>query len=350
VSVVQLEREQHTVLTLAAVLALIVVFYLIVPVGAGILLGAFLAFMAQPTFERLRARTGPGVASALTVLGAALGLAALFGALGWILVVRGTKLAERVVAESKPGGVVDGALQSFGRWTTHLGISHEVLVGHLRGFANNAAERTLGVATSIAAGTGGVLLGLFFAILAMHYVLRNWQTVNDRAQQTLPMRPEYTAALFAEFRRVGRTTLVGAVGTAIAQGVLATIGYWISGVTEPAFFGVATAIASFIPVVGVLTVIVPIGIALFGLGMPGHAIVELVWSFVMVVGLCDYVIRPRLTRGETEAPALVTFIALFGGVEVFGLKGLIVGPVLMSVALAVLRLYAKEARALRAGE
>lgn len=346
---VQLEREQHTVLTIAAVVSLIVVLYLIVPVGAGILLGAFLAFMAQPTFERLCVRTGARVAAALTVAGAALGLAALFGGLGWILVVRGTALAERVVDESRPGGVVDRALQTAGQWAAHLGISHADLVGHFRGLANSAAERTLGIATSIASATGGVLLGLFFAILAMHYVLRNWQKVSDRAEQTLPMRPEYTAALFAEFRRVGRTTLVGAVGTAIAQGVFATIGYVLAGVTEPAFFGAATAIASFIPVVGVLTVIVPIAIALFVLGMPGHAIVELVWCLVTVVGLCDYVIRPRLVRGETEVPALVTFVALFGGVEVFGLKGLIVGPVLMAVALAVLRLYAKEARAVRTG-
>jgi len=344
----QLEREQHTVLTWAAVLAVIVVLWLIIPVGAGILLGAFLAFMAQPTFERLCARLGARLAAAVTVLGAALGLAALFGGLGWILVVRGTALADQVVDESKPGGVVDGALQTVSEWVRHFGISHDDLVTHFRDLANAAAVRTLGIATAIAAATGGVLLGLFFAILAMHYVLRNWQKVSDRAEETLPLRPEYTAALFAEFRRVGRTTLVGAVGTAIAQGVFATIGYALSGVTEPAFFGAATAIASFIPVVGVLTVIVPVGLALFGLGMPGHAVLELVWSLVTVVGLCDYVIRPRLVRGETEVPALVTFIALFGGVEVFGLKGLIVGPVLMSVALAVLRLYAKEARAVRA--
>jgi predicted PurR-regulated permease PerM len=345
----QLEREQHTVLTVAAVVAAIVVLYLIIPVGAGILLGAFLAFMAQPTFEKLCARMGARAAAAVTVLGAALGLAALFGALGWILVVRGTALAGRVADETKSGGVVDNALQTIGRWVSHLGVSHEELVSHVRRYAESAAEHTLGAATAVASATGGVLLGLFFAILAMHYVLRNWQKVSDQAQQTLPMRPEYTADLFAEFRRVGRTTLVGAVGTAIAQGVFATIGYWISGVTEPAFFGAATAVASFIPVVGVLTVIVPVAITLFALGMPGHAAIEIAWSLVTVVGLCDYVIRPRLTRGETEAPALVTFIALFGGVEVFGLKGLIVGPVLMAVALAVLRLYAKEARALRGG-
>jgi predicted PurR-regulated permease PerM len=99
----------------------------------------------------------------------------------------------------------------------------------------------------------------------------------------------------------------------------------------------------------VLTVIVPIAVGLFLLGMPGHAAIEIVWSLVTVVFVCDYLIRPRLVRGETEAPALATFVALVGGVELFGLKGLIVGPVLMAVAMAVLRLYAKEARSLHTG-
>jgi predicted PurR-regulated permease PerM len=58
----------------------------------------------------------------------------------------------------------------------------------------------------------------------------------------------------------------------------------------------------------------------------------------------DYVIRPRIVRGESKVPALVTFAALFGGVEVLGFKGLIVGPVLMALAITILRLYAAETR------
>jgi predicted PurR-regulated permease PerM len=77
------------------------------------------------------------------------------------------------------------------------------------------------------------------------------------------------------------------------------------------------------------------------------AIVELVWGALMVVGFSDYVIRPRLVGGEAM-PALLLFIALFGGLEVLGLSGLIVGPVLMSLAVGVLRLYAREEQARRA--
>jgi predicted PurR-regulated permease PerM len=85
--------------------------------------------------------------------------------------------------------------------------------------------------------------------------------------------------------------LVGTLGTGIVQGVLAALGFWITGVPEPLFFGAATTVASLV---------------------------------------------------------LETFAALLGGVQVFGLKGLIVGPMLMSLAVAVLRLYATEARKRRA--
>jgi predicted PurR-regulated permease PerM len=181
-------------------------------------------------------------------------------------------------------------------------------------------------------------------MLTMHFMLRNWETVSLRAQETFPLRPDYTRALFSEFRRVGRTTLMGTIVTGIAQGLLATIGYWIAGVPEPIFFGAATAVASLVPAIGTMLVWVPAGVVLIVMGHPGRGIFELVWGSVFVVALSDYVIRPRLVGGESEVPSLVTFAALFGGVEVFGLKGLIVGPVLMSLAIAVLRLYASETR------
>ena len=82
-------------------------------------------------------------------------------------------------------------------------------------------------------------------------------------------------------------------------------------------------------------------------GHVGSAIVVLGWGLVVVVGVSDYVIRPRLVRGEAKVPSIVTLAALLGGVEVLGLQGLLVGPVLMALAFAVLQLYAAETRARR---
>jgi predicted PurR-regulated permease PerM len=178
----------------------------------------------------------------------------------------------------------------------------------------------------------------------MHFILRNWETVTAQLVDALPLRRDYTEQLMVEFRRVGRTTLLGAVGTGLAQGALATIGYFIAGVPEPVLFGAATAVASFVPAVGTLLVFVPVGVTMILAGSTTGGIVTIAWGLVFVVAICDYVIRPRLVRGEGNAPALVTFAALFGGVEVLGLKGLVIGPVVMALAIAVLRLYTSEKR------
>jgi predicted PurR-regulated permease PerM len=93
---------------------------------------------------------------------------------------------------------------------------------------------------------------------------------------------------------------------------------------------------------------VPAGIFLLGTGHVGMGVLELCWGGLVVVGVSDYVIRPRLVGGHGTMPALLTFAALFGGVEVFGLEGLIVGPLIMSVSFAVLRIFAQDAEERRA--
>jgi predicted PurR-regulated permease PerM len=130
--------------------------------------------------------------------------------------------------------------------------------------------------------------------------------------------------------------------------MLAAVGFWITGVREPVFFGAATAVASLVPAVGGALVWLPVGVVQILSGHPTRGILELVWGFTVVGLVSDYVIRPRLVGSGGHLPSLVTFAALLGGVQVFGLKGLIVGPVLMSLAIAVLRLYATEARKRRA--
>jgi predicted PurR-regulated permease PerM len=155
--------------------------------------------------------------------------------------------------------------------------------------------------------------------------------------------------LFSEFRRVGRTVLVGIAGSGLAQGLLATFGFWISGAPEPLFFGALTAVASLVPAIGAGLVWLPVGIGLIASGHPGRGILELIWGAAIVGAFCDYIIRPALVGRSGALPSILTFAALLGGVQTFGLKGLVVGPVVMSLAVAVLRLYAVEVRDRRTG-
>lgn len=341
-------REERSALGWAAVAAVAVIAWLVRPVGVGILLGTLLAFALQPLFERLKCRLAAKSAALTIVVASVLTLAGTVAGLAWLFVSKGTALTHEWIASLGPGGSGGGVVTSIGRLTRRIGVPPDELSTRARELAARAAAGAATVAEAIAAATASSVLGLLFAMLSMHFILRNWQALATRAQETFPLRPEYTASLFAEFRRVGRAALLGTVGTGVAQGVLATLGFLITGVPEPLFFGAATAVASLVPVAGAMLVWIPVGVVLIFVGHPVRGVLELVWGAAMIVLVAEYVIRPRLVGKGGHLPSVVTFTALLGGVEVFGLKGLIVGPVVMSLAIAVLRLYAAEARKRRA--
>ncbi len=337
------DGRDHRVLTWCALIALAVLVWVALPVAVGILLGMLMAFTLQSLYERLlRSMRRPAAASLTTVGIATAGISASVGGLGYLLVSRGSVLMRQVIEALSPGGPANLPFVRLSNRLHPYGLDADKLTARLRDAASELAARVATAAADILAATTGALLSLFFAMMTMHLMLRNWNRITRRAEQVLPLRPEDTRALLDEFRRVGRVTLLGNVLTGLLQGVLAGIGFAISGVPEPVFFGAATAIASLIPVVGTPLVWLPAGICLIATGHLGRGILELAWSVLVVVGISDYVIRPRLIGGAERAPALLTFVALFGGLEVFGLKGLILGPVLVSLAVSVLQLYARE--------
>ena len=340
----EVSREEHGALKWAALAAALAIAWLVMPIGVGILLGMLIAFVMQPFYGQLKPKLGVAWSALVVVLGSTVALAVSVFALASLFVNKGVLLASELIAIVGTGGMGDRILPWVGARTQRFGITSDDLTRRARHLAEDVATRTASEADTVIGALATSLLGAFFAMLTMHYILRNWESVSLRAQETFPLRPDYTRALFAEFRRVGRTTLMGTIVTGLAQGILATIGYWIAGVPEPIFFGAATAVASLVPAVGTMLVWVPAGIVLIAVGHPVAGAFELAWGGILVVAFSDYYVRPRLVGGESEMPSLVTFAALFGGVEVFGLKGLVLGPVLMSLAVAVLRLYATETR------
>jgi predicted PurR-regulated permease PerM len=227
-----------------------------------------------------------------------------------------------------------------------LGFSQQNLTDRLRDAATGIASQSASFAAAGFSATASTLLGFFFALLAMQATLRFWDRAVAKLEAVAPLRAEHTRALLVAFRRAGRATLLGTVVTGAAQGALAAVGYGVTGVPEPVFFGIATAIASVVPVVGTLLVWVPAGLYLLLSGHVAWGIAEVAWGLLVVVGFSDYVIRPRLV-GDEDMPLLLTFLALFGGLAVLGVAGLLVGPVVVSVAAVALRLYAHEAEARR---
>jgi predicted PurR-regulated permease PerM len=320
--------------------AVLLIAWIVHPFATGLLLGALMGFTVDPMYRRLAHRTGrPFLASIVTVIASAVVIVGCAAGFVSLFVTKLLASIEAVRTELEPGGKIPDWVDTTTRWLSHAGISPESVTARLRATAESVGTRLAGSAGQFASGTFLVLLASFFALLTMHAVLVHWKRMVAAVEIVSPLQPEHTRDLLEEFRRVGRTTLLGTLLTGIAQGLLAGTGFWMTGVPEPLFLGIATAIASLVPAVGTLLVWVPAGLYLYSTGSPVAAILELLWGALVVVGVSDYVIRPRLV-GDEAMPALLTFLSLFGGLEVMGLSGLIVGPVVMALAVAVLRLQA----------
>jgi predicted PurR-regulated permease PerM len=342
-------RAERKALGVFAVAAIAAIIWIVQPVGIGILLGMLIAFTLQPTYERLVGRHGRhGLIALGCVMVSTVGLLAVAGGLSSLFITRGSVMAQALIASLGPNGGVRAAALRFAERLGPLHFQLDELTAKLRDAAADLASRGAAIAAAVATTTFDILLMLFFAMMTLSFVLRRWKEITVRAEEMLPIRPRYTRAILEEFQRVGRTTLLGTVLTGLAQGAFAAIGYWITGVPEAAFCGAATALMSLVPGVGTLTVWVPAGIFLLTTGHPAMGVLELVWGGLVVVGASDYIIRPRLVGGHGTMPPLFTFASLFGGVEVFGLSGLILGPLIMAVSVAILRIFAQDAEERRA--
>src|SRR5687768_11321844 len=122
------------------------------------------------------------------------------------------------------------------------------------------------------------------------------------------------------------------------------MGYAAVGVPQTVTWAVVTALASFVPVIGTAVVWVPVSGYLLIDGHPVRAVLLAVYGVLIITSLADYVIRPRIVGSRGHGHPLLTLIALLGGIEVFGLAGLIVAPIVMSVFVAAFRLYEREVR------
>jgi predicted PurR-regulated permease PerM len=325
--------------------AVVAIVWLAWPFATGLLLGALMGFTCQPLYLRLAAWSGrPFLASVTVVLTAGLVIVGSLVAFASLFFTQAGLVAAAVREELRPGGMITRWLDTIMGWLNRFGFSTEALTDRLSAAAGDIASGSAAVAGTVASRTASLLLGIFFALLAMHVMQRHWPRIVATLEAVSPLRSQYMRALLEEFRRVGRITLAGTVVTGLMQGILAGVGFWITGVPKPVFLGLATAIASLVPAVGTLLVWVPASLYLFATEHATMAAVLLLWGALLVVAFSDYVIRPRLV-GEEGMPPILTFLSLFGGLETMGLAGLIAGPVIMALAVSVLRLYAREARA-----
>jgi len=340
------QRSQRVALGVLLALSFLAAAWIAAPLWVGLMLGVVMAFTAQPLYRRLlamgRGRGGarhPYVAASLvTVLSAF--IAAIIGVVSLYVLTRELLVIGRLLQERLANGT---AVDALGPRLLHLleqlHVSRAQVADRLDDLLAQAQGKAVAAAGVVLQATSGGVLGLLIALMTELYVLVEWPRIAQRLERILPLEPRHTRALMIEFRDVSRSALVGTVATALIQGILAAIGYEIAGVGTPLTWGLITAISSLLPLVGTFLVWVPLAGYTIVNGQIGRGIFLLLWGGFVVSLVTDYVIRPRLVGHKGSGHPLLMLVSLLGGIEVMGLAGLIMAPVLMSLFLAVLKIY-----------
>jgi predicted PurR-regulated permease PerM len=196
---------------------------------------------------------------------------------------------------------------------------------------------------SFVVGALNALVGLAVTLFLLFFFLRDGEQMVATAVRLIPMTPERRDQLVETVAAVTRAVVFGSLLTALAQGLLVGIGFALVGLPSPVVFGAVAAVASLIPYVGTALIWVPAVGVLFLQGRWVAALVLAVWS-VAVVSSADNVVRPLFISGRAQIATLPVFLGLIGGITAFGPIGLVVGPVVVALTLALLR-FAEEARA-----
>ncbi|MBI4588669.1 MAG: AI-2E family transporter [Candidatus Rokubacteria bacterium] len=238
--------------------------------------------------------------------------------------VRQVPVLGPIVAERGEAMLADpGALQEWVR--SQAGPWARSLTGAIGGLARNVA------------GAGLALLTLFF-------LYRHGRTVIGQIERVARgVAGERVRVMLHPLGETVRAVMYGMLLTALAQGGLAMLGYWVAGLGAPALLGAATTLLALIPF-GAPMVYVPAGAWLFVQGRPLAGFLLLAWG-TLVVSTVDNVIRTWFISGATRVPFLLVFFGVLGGLAAFGSLGLFVGPVVISLLLVLWREWTEQAEA-----
>ncbi len=229
-------------------------------------------------------------------------------------------------------------------WANHYlpfdAVSPQEIAQKLAKFASSFGTRLVGISAKILGDATNFLLDFFLMLFVLFFLLRDHDRILSILRHILPFSRSQEDRLFEEIEKVSKSAVMGSFLTALAQGVAGGIGMGITGFPM-LFWGTMMAFASFIPVVGTALIWIPSAIYLFFTGDTSWAIFLAVWSIV-VVGSIDNLLRPLLMQGSNGMNTLMIFFSLLGGLQLFGLIGLIYGPLIFAITTVLFNLYEEE--------
>ncbi len=209
----------------------------------------------------------------------------------------------------------------------------------------NVAGRMAGSVGTAVGGVTTAVLGILFTTVFLYFLLLHGKQWLATLSDIVPLEKHVIDSLFQTVEDSVTATVYGVIAVALGQGLFVALGFWMAGVRSPALWGTIGGVCSIIPVLGAPLVWVPVVIAYAIAGAWWKVLFLALWG-AFVVGSVDNVLRPLVMGVRAKQPPLVMALGAIGGTWAFGVLGILVGPLVVSLAGALV----KEIQILRVAE
>jgi predicted PurR-regulated permease PerM len=311
------------------------------PYYSSVLWAIILAVIFNPLKNRLKQYVGDrnGIISLITVLVICLivftPLAIITSSLAIEFNAVYTKLQGN---ETQLPVVLSDFIHHLPRWARHFLTDHDLdstaeIQKKLSDAAMQGSQYLAGSVFVIGKSTFSFVVGFGIMLYILFFLIKDGAYLVNLTLEALPLSRHVKHHLFMKFAAVSRATVKGTVVVAIVQGALGGLAFYIAGLDGSLLWGALMAFLSIIPAVGSAIIWVPAAIYFFASGMLWQGIFIVVF-FVVVIGIVDNVLRPLLVGKDTKMPDYLILVTTLGGMEVYGINGFVIGPLIAALFIA----------------
>lgn len=333
--------------TICILLALYGAYCLVEPFLIPIFLSVVLVVVVGPVYDFILkvVRGRSALASAVTCLLLILAIALPFFLMAGMITSQAFNLYHTVTQLLSSDQLQDtfkngmGRLPPYFHWMKDtLGVSQADVLQHVGEMVRRVSNFFYENLTTLLASMTNLIIGFALMLFVTFYLLMDGEQMAEKAMALSPLPREMNQQIREDVLRTLRATLKGSVVLAFINGGAGGVGFWVFGAPNALFWGSVMVFASVVPIVGIALVWAPAAIYLIVIGQTWPGVGVAAWCLI-TGGVCDNILRPKLIGGQANLHPLLTFFSVLGGLSLFGMVGLILGPLLLAVLLSLLEVY-----------
>lgn len=331
-------------------ITLLVLYYayeIVKPFLIEIFLALVLFFTVKPLFLALTRllRGRRALASALTCLVLALVILIPLLTLVSIIANQALELSRQISRGLQDGHLwqwCSAQIDHFKGYLVHLNLplppENIKLEQIIQTVLAKASEFIYNNAVSLLKGFTSYLFSLILVLFLAFFMFLQGDDFIAEVKKLSPLDTAHNEEIFREMEKTIKSTLWSTVVVAFIQGAVGGVGLFLFGVPQAAFWGVVMVPSALMPLVGAAIIWFPAALYLFFVGSLAKAIGLALWCAV-IIGSIDNLLKPMLMRGARHVPTIFLLFSILGGITYFGMVGFILGPLILSFLLSLLRIY-----------